>query len=86
MHKKIMWVSFASELLKFDNAPVWKHLSQSDRIRINREAFIRLTGHDFNDLIKATLEKHEPIQHHFFTQAWLWLQRLDSDIAEMLML
>ena len=86
MHKKIIWVSIDQELLKSVTAPGWKPLSQSDRIRINREAFIRLTGRDFNDLIKAILEKHEPIQHHFFTQAWLWLQRLDSDIAEMLML
>ena len=34
MHKKIMWVSFYPELLKSVNALGWKHLSQSDRIRI----------------------------------------------------
>jgi hypothetical protein len=56
-----MWVSFYPELLKSVNALGWKHLSQSDRIRINREAFIKLTGRDYNDLIKAILEKHEPI-------------------------
>jgi len=81
-----MWGSFAPEILKSDNAPGWEHLSKSDRIRINREEFIRLTGRDYNNLIDAMLEKHQPIQHHFFTQAWTWLQRLDSDIAEMVML
>jgi hypothetical protein len=86
MHKKSMWGSFAPEILKSDNAPGWEHLSKSDRIRINREEFIRLTGRDYNNLIDAMLEKHQPIQHHFFTQAWTWLQRLDSDIAEMVML
>ena len=54
MHKKITWVSFDPELLKSVNAPGWKHLSQSDRIRINREAFIKLTGRDYNDLIKIS--------------------------------
>ena len=67
MHKKIMWVSFYPELLKSVNALGWKHLSQSDRIRINREAFIRLTGRDYNDLIKVSLRSYEPIQHHAFT-------------------
>ena len=86
MHKKSMWGSFAPEILKSDNAPGCEHLSQSDRIRINREKFIRLTGRDYNDLIEATLEKHQRIQNRFFTQAWTWLQRLDSDIAEMVML
>jgi hypothetical protein len=70
MHKKSMWGSFAPEILKSDNAPGWKHLSQSDRIRINREEFIRLTGRDYNDLIESILKKHKPIQHRFFTQAW----------------
>ena len=55
-------------------------------MRINREKFIRLTGRDYNDLIEATLEKHQRIQNRFFTRAWTWLQRLDSDIAEMVML
>jgi hypothetical protein len=53
MQKKTMWGSFAPELLKSDNAPGWHHLSQSDRIRINREKFIRLTGRDYDDLIEA---------------------------------
>ena len=60
MHKKIIWVSFDPELLKSVTAPGWKPLSQSDRIRINREAFIRLTGPDFNDLIKVSLRSMNP--------------------------
>jgi hypothetical protein len=45
-----------------------------------------LTGRSYDDLINSILVKHQPIQHHFFTQAWSWLQRLDSDIAERVML
>ena len=45
-----------------------------------------LTGRSYDDLINSILVKHQPIQHQFFTQAWSWLQRLDSDIAERVML
>jgi hypothetical protein len=36
-------------------------------------------------LIDALLAKHAPIASLFFTGAWLWLQRTDSDIAEGVM-
>ena len=28
---------------------------------------MRLTGRDYNDLIKVSLRSYEPIQHHAFT-------------------
>ena len=86
MHKKSMWGSFAPEILKSDNAPGWSELDENKQGKLNREELIRLTGRDYNDLIEAILEKHQPIQHRFFTQAWTWLQRLDSNIPEMVML
>ena len=86
MHRKSMWGSFAPEILKSDNAPGWSELDENKQGKLNREELIRLTGRDYNDLIEAILEKHQPIQHRFFTQAWTWLQRLDSNIPEMVML
>ena len=47
---------------------------------------IELTGRDYDELIEAMLEKHEPIKHHFFSKSWPWLQKLDSDIAEKVMI
>ena len=61
-------------------------MDENKQRKINRKEFIRITGRDYDEFIEAILEKHQPIQHHFFTQASSWLQRLDSDIAEMVML
>ncbi len=86
MHKKTMWGNFAPDLLDNNSVRGWKHLNKHQRGKLNREEFLRLTGRSYDDLINSILVKHKPIQHHFFTQAWSWLQRLDSDIAERVML
>lgn len=55
------------------------------RIR-ERAAFRELYGADYNELIVSLLEFHEPIKDAFFSKSWGRMQRIDSDIAESVML
>ena len=45
-----------------------------------------LTGRPYDRLLGDLLKIHEPINEFFFSQSWTWLQRMDSDIAEKVML
>jgi hypothetical protein len=84
--KKTQWFKLAPDLLEQPLPSGWNNLNVSQKGKLNRQEFTRLTGRNFEELIETILEKHQPIQHYFFTQAWSWLQRLDSDIAEGVML
>jgi hypothetical protein len=44
--------------------------------------WIKEEGLSLKDLIEAFANRHEPIKHHFFSNAGLRLQRLDSEIAD----
>jgi hypothetical protein len=63
----------------------WKELETYERVPFQRDEFKRLTNKDYDDLIRDIIEHHQPIQHHFFTKAWSWLQKMDADIAERVM-
>ncbi|HIC60687.1 MAG TPA: hypothetical protein EYO71_11510 [Rhodospirillales bacterium] len=84
--KKTQWYKLAPDLLKKPLPPGWDDLSRAKKSKLNREEFLRLTGRDYDELIEAIILKHRPIEHHLFSKAWSWLQKLDSDIAEKVML
>jgi hypothetical protein len=64
----------------------WGGMAEFQKAPLRRQRFKELTGQDYDDLIANIIERHEPIKKHFFTRAWSWLQRRDSDIAEKVMM
>lgn len=76
------WHRFAPSLLNRQRAKV----SKAKQADTNRKLFKATFGRDYADLIRDVLAFHEPIRAAFFTKAWGRMQRLDSDIAEGVML
>jgi len=83
---KNLWLNFAPDLLNEDNHPGWGKLNKAEKAKRNQEEFVRLTYRPYDELIADIVQKHKPIEHHFFSQAWTWLQKDDSDMAEKIML
>jgi hypothetical protein len=83
---KNQWHRLSPDLTPTPKPDGWDTLKQYEKTPTQRELFVELTGCDYNELIEAILEKHKPIEHHLFSQAWSWLQKIGSDIAEMVML
>lgn len=61
-------------------------LSVHQHAKARREAFKDQTGRDYSELIGDMLEFHRPICDWFFSKAWGNMQRMDSDIAERVMM
>lgn len=64
----------------------WGNWLKSTRTKHRRTAFHRTFGRPYDDLLADLLEFHKPIQNQFFSGAWGRMQRMDSDIAESVML
>jgi len=51
-----------------------------------KQAFMERYKRPYTDLLKDMFDKHKTIQHRFFSGDWKQLQRIESDIAERIML
>jgi len=80
------WFKLAPDLKPASPPANWHNLKDHQKCPFQREEFKRLTGREYNELIKDVISHHQPIEHYFFSKAWSWLQRIDSDIAEKVML
>lgn len=54
--------------------------------RAPREIDISPTGLSWEQIVNRIEAFHEPIKHHFFSNAGMWLMREDSELAETIML
>jgi hypothetical protein len=80
------WHRFAPNL---DPEPLpegWDRMDQYQRAGLQRDEFQKRTGREYKELLHDLKNMHEPIDAFFFSQSWTWLQRIDSDIAEKVML
>ncbi len=64
----------------------WEEMTKNERKPYRLQEFERLTGKTYETLLIDFIEYHKPIDEYFFSGAWKWLQRIDSDIAEKVML
>jgi len=64
----------------------WGLMHEHGQDVFRREEFKKRTGREYKELLMDLKTKHEPIDKYFFSEAWTWLQRLDADIAELVML
>ena len=60
--------------------------ASSDMSQPPRGVNIKPTGYSWEDLKARIIELHQPIAHHFFKGAGMWLMREDSELAEQVML
>ena len=61
----------------------WDDMNKHQKKKHQLAEFKRLTGREYTELLTDLIEYHEPIKDYFFSQSWKWLQRIDSDIAEL---
>jgi len=61
-------------------------VGQHQFAKMQRDEFRERTGRDYSELIADLLAFHRPIESVFFSKAWGRMQRVDSDIAERVML
>jgi hypothetical protein len=85
MKSESQWHLFSPDLTPNPIPTGWNNLNKNKKDQAQRQHFKDQTGKEYEDLIRDIAAYHEPIQKHFFTKAWSWLQRLDSDIAENVM-
>ena len=64
----------------------WTEWKKPTRTLHRRRAFHRRFGRPYDDLLADLIEFHKPIKGQFFSGAWGRMQRMDSDIAESVML
>lgn len=64
----------------------WHEYTRFQKANLRREAFLKLTGREYSDLIAELLEFHAPIEEKFFSGVWGETQRLDSEIVEKVLL
>jgi hypothetical protein len=80
------WHKLAPEL-DLDPIPEnWANLNKHQKRKLRRAAFEQQTGQCYDSLLSDLLEMHNPINGFFFSRSWTWLHRMDSDIAEKVML
>lgn len=60
--------------------------ASSDMSQPPRGVNIKPTGYSWEDLKARIIKLHQPIAHHFFQGAGMWLMREDSELAEQVML
>lgn len=63
----------------------WDEMKDHQKTPFRRDAFQMLTGRCYDELLQDIIDHHEPIADVFFTQSWARMQKLDSDIAEVVM-
>jgi len=63
----------------------WKEMTKNQRRPYRLREFKRLSEKTYETLLADLIEYHKPIDDYFFSGAWKWLQRRDSDIAEKVM-
>ncbi|MBT6362271.1 MAG: hypothetical protein HOJ67_08725, partial [Rhodospirillaceae bacterium] len=80
------WWLFAPDLAPNPMPKNWKDLKKKEKNWLRRTEFRKQTGRDYSELLRDLKEMHKPIDKFFFSQAWAWIQRRDSDIAERVML
>lgn len=80
------WHRFAPDIEPDPLPEGWKLMSKQERRKAQSEEFGRRFKRPYSDLLQDLLERHKPINDHFFSKAWGRLQRLDSDIAERVMI
>ena len=61
-------------------------MNRHQRAKLRREELQKRTGREYTELLHDLKQMHTPIDQFFFSQSWKWLQRIDSDIAEKVML
>ncbi|MBP5857980.1 hypothetical protein KAJ83_13255 [Marivibrio halodurans] len=64
----------------------WENLSKNAKARIQNTAFEERFGRPYTDLLNDMVKLHGPISEYLFSQAWGRMQRLDSDIAERVLI
>ena len=64
----------------------WANLNKFQRTKPRRDFFLKQTGKSYDELLSDLLLLHDPIDKFFFSGSWTWMQRMDSDIAEKVML
>ncbi|MEO4045426.1 hypothetical protein AAFN47_27905 [Hoeflea sp. CAU 1731] len=80
------WHRFAPNL---DPEPLprdWQQLTIHQKNQARHKAFEDMFERRYFDLLHDLKEIHQPIDHYFFSKAWGMVQRLDSDIAEEVMI
>lgn len=80
------WHRFAPDTVPERLPRGWESMTDSQRRKIRCNEFRRLTGRNYRELLHDLKKMHEPIDEFFFSQAWTWMQRMDSDVAEKVML
>ncbi|MBT4701568.1 MAG: hypothetical protein HOB79_10900, partial [Rhodospirillaceae bacterium] len=80
------WHGFAPYLDPDPLPEGWANMSKNKRTKLRRDEFLKRTDRDYSDLLRDLKEMHKPIDDYFFSQAWTWMQRIDSNIAERVML
>ncbi len=80
------WHRFAPNIELQDRPLVWENLPEPARDKVRRKEFENVFGRPYSDLLRDLLRMHKPIDDYFFSKAWGPMQRLDSDIAERVMI
>lgn len=80
------WHRFAPRGIVEARPEEWELLPPHEKRIRERAAFRDRYGADYNDLIDSLLAFHKPIETVFFSKSWGRMQRIDSDIAESVML
>ncbi len=77
-------LSLLSPDLKPKTLPAgWDDMNKNKKKKHQLAEFKRLTGREYTELLTDLIAYHDPIKNYFFSQSWKWLQRIDSDIAEL---
>jgi hypothetical protein len=79
------WRLFAPDIVPNPLPRNWHGYTKNIQIQIRREEFERRYGRPYDDLIRDLRDMHGPISEFFFSEAWGRIQRLDSDVAERVM-
>tara|TARA_R110000782_G_scaffold150045_2_gene242787 strand:- start:3056 stop:4444 length:1389 start_codon:yes stop_codon:yes gene_type:complete len=64
----------------------WSTLTKHERSRLRSARFMDVFKRPYQDLLSDLVEMHREIDSFFFSGAWGRMQRLDSDIAERVMI
>jgi len=83
---KSKWRTLAPDIKPDPLPDNWTELRKHQKLKPCREAFKNLTGRDYDELLSDIIKHHSPIADVFFSQTWGKMQRLDSDIAEGVMM
>ena len=80
------WHRFPPEMEPDPKPEGWIAMKKHEKAKFQRQEFKRRTGRKYEELLHDLKNMHKPIDEFFFSRSWKWLQRVDSDIAEKVML